>query len=74
MIDIEQDSRAAEFFPVVLKVTAVSLICEMCSHLLEAAEEIALSKVLLAAGKIEIIVLSLPLFKALYDSARSFVS
>jgi|GEM_PF-868288 len=68
-VEIEGAGAAVEYFPIVLKVTAVALICEVCADVSTSCGEGTLSKVLLAAGKVEIIFLSLPLIKNLFESA-----
>ena len=73
-IDIERDAPVSEVFPVVLKVTAVALICEVCALLCEGAGEPTLSKAISLAGKFEIILIALPLFSRLYRSAAELCS
>ncbi len=70
-LEISRDSPVSEAFPAVLKVTSVALICEVCSEIAGIAESPALSKAVLWAGKFEIILISLPLFRSLVDAALS---
>lgn len=64
----------AEKFPIVLKVCAAAVLTEICADVCAATGEHDLSKSLSAAGKIEMIYLSLPLIKELFDCASSLAS
>ena len=67
------DSGVSEYFPIVLKVAAVSLICDLASDLCAGCEAPTLAKAVSAAGKFEILFISLPLFAELYRFAASFI-
>ncbi|MBR6917515.1 MAG: hypothetical protein IKN38_04960 [Clostridia bacterium] len=68
-IDISNGSSISEYIPVVLKITAVALICELCSDICASCDAAALGKIALAAGKLEIIIIAFPLFRQLYQTA-----
>ena len=59
------------YIPTVLKVAGAALICDASCGIADAAGEQTLSKALGAAGKIEIVYLSLPVLRDLIDSAKT---
>ena len=67
------DSGVSEYFPIVLKVAVVSIICDLASDLCCGCESPTLAKAVTVAGKFEMIFISLPLFTELYRFASSFV-
>ena len=69
--DMQKYSPVSDLFPIILKVTAVALICELCSGICDASGENSISRALIFAGRTEIVFISLPLIKKLYDSAVS---
>ncbi len=65
------NSELSSTFPIILKITAVALICELTAGICEGSGENALSKALISVGRIEIIFLSLPMIESLFMSAVS---
>ena len=74
VITIASDGGASEVFPIVLKVTAVALICDMTSDICKGCGSLSLAKTVSVAGRFEILFISLPLFASLYKNAVSFLS
>ena len=62
------------YISTVFKVTGAALVCEAACDIAEASGESGLSKALGAAGKIEIVYLSLPLLRDLIESAKEIAS
>ncbi len=73
-IAVASDGAVSDVFPVVLKVCAVALICEVASEICSACDAPSLSKAVTAAGRFEMIFLALPLFTRLYAEASSFLA
>ena len=72
-ISMINDSGVSEYFPIVLKVAAVSLICDLASDLCTGCEAPTLARAVTVAGRFEILFISLPLFTQLYRFAASFI-
>ena len=68
------DVGDVSYVPAVLKVTGAALVCEAACDIADSAGETSLSKAIGAAGKIEIVYLSLPLIRDLIESAREIAS
>ena len=73
-IAIANDSPVSDVFPVVLKVCAVALICDVSSEICAACDNLQLSRAVITAGRFKMIFLALPLFTRLYAAASSFLS
>lgn len=69
-LDVQSDVEGVSYIPAVLKVAGAALICDVSCDIAEGAGEHTLSKTLGAAGKIEIVYLSLPVLRDLIDSAK----
>ncbi|MBR0303364.1 MAG: hypothetical protein IJQ80_05900 [Clostridia bacterium] len=63
------DEPSSALFSTVLKITSAAIICEISADVCESAGETTLSKVITAAGRVEIIFLSLPAIGELMSSA-----
>ncbi len=61
-----------ESFSVLMKALAVMFVTEISADICERAGEGILSKALSVAGRVEILIIGLPLFKSLIDTACSF--
>ncbi len=73
VVAIANDSGSSEYFPIVLKVAAASLICDFAADVCSGCDSPDLAKAVTVAGKFEIIFISLPLFTELYRLAVSFL-
>ena len=72
-VSIANDSVLNDRFPIVLKVAAAALICDLASDICDGCESPVLAKTVSTVGKFEILFISLPLFVELYGYAVSFV-
>ena len=69
-LDAGSDVEGVSYIPTVLKVAGAALICDVSCEIANGAGAPSLSKVLGAAGKIEIVYLSLPVLRDLIGSAK----
>ncbi len=69
---LEGEYNASEFFPIVLKVSAAALISEALYEIASSCGEEGLARGVTLFCKIEIVCLSLPIVKRLFELAASF--
>lgn len=69
--EIERGTPAAEYFPIALKITAVALICEYCADICIETGEPVIGKIIVCAGRFEILLISMPIFVSLIDTVKS---
>ncbi|MBE6563515.1 MAG: hypothetical protein E7660_07240 [Ruminococcaceae bacterium] len=72
--ELETAGRLYEGFDIILKGCAVCFITEASADICERCEEPHLAKALSVAGRVELAVLGLPLFRGLIDCALKFSS